>query len=138
MPAPVGAAPPPVAPVPADSVAPPELEPDDPVPELEDPTEAPPVDADAELLAVLVVVVVFVGVVVGGALALAPGTVSGGAPAVSVDGVPPPPQAARTPDAAMPAASHASLRAWRPLVPMPVEGLKNRAAPCAFRRSGSR
>jgi hypothetical protein len=107
------------------------------VPELEDPLEAPPVDADAELLAVLVVVVVCVGVVVGGGPALV-GTVSGGAPAVSADGVPPPPQAARAPDAAIAAASHASLRGKRPLVPMPFEGLKNRAAPFAFRRWGSR
>jgi len=87
------------------------------------------------------VLVVVVGVVVGVDVALdavAVGTVNAGAPEVSAEVDPPPPQAASTAETAIEAQTHISLSAWRRRMRILELGLKSRAGPSASRSAGSR
>ncbi len=124
------------------ALAPPELAPL-PLPELPElPAEAPleplaPLEPE-EALPVLVVLVEVVEVdvlaVVGvDALAAAPvGTVKAGAPEVSVEAEPPPPQAASTADNAKPATRAQMLRVGTGM------RIRSRVGPFACRNAGSR
>jgi hypothetical protein len=137
--------PPPDAPPPVGAVAPPEVEPPAP-PEAEpDPPEAeappdedtdPPEEAEAPddvpPADPLAVVELVVDALVTCAAAVEVGTVSGGAPEISAELDPPPPQAPRPKASATAAPREDSQRR------VPITELKSRVDPCACRSVDSR
>jgi hypothetical protein len=85
----------------------------------------------------VVAVVGVVGVVVG-PVAVAVGTVNEGAPEVSAEVEPPPPQAATAAVTAIEAQTQMSLSARRGRTRIVALGVKSRAGPSACRSEGSR